>query len=310
MGQEAEAGEIWDQSEALIDNPSSRAVARMKNALEMAGIGPGMVVLNGFGPAYGALQAMANQALKDIGAQAVSGEQMLADDSAVATCFVGSPDRLFALCQAGYAPVLTHALVGGGAVFPIVHTVAAQHGIALCDAMTDLKFGPYAVRSAREDAYVLLGDIEVSILQAGGETDVPHGMVGEVVLDDPLANDAPRRTGVLSALEQVPHRYRTPGLQGWLGFAQPVATVQDHKVRASDIAQLVSEHEDVLDARLIAHAKDETQPVLQVETEAGDWIDEDVLALFEALTGLRTQLERLAPGRFGNTGRAFALMAA
>ncbi|WP_375573621.1 hypothetical protein ABWH92_07695 [Ahrensia marina] len=302
--------EAWSQAEALVDNPSSRAVARMKAALEMAGIGSGMVVLNGFGPAYGALQAMTDQALRELGAQPISGEQMLTDESVVATCFVGSPDRLFALCQAGYAPVLTHALVGGGAVFPIVHTVAAQHGIAMCDAMTDPDFGPYALRQAREDAYVLLGDIDVAIVQPGGDSEVPHGMVGEVLLDDPAANDAPLRTGVLSALEQVPHRYRTPGLQGWLGFAQPVATVQEHKVQARDIAQLVSDHEDVLDARLIAHAEDQAQPILQVETEAGDWIDEDVLARFEALTGLRPQLERLAPGRFGNTGRTFAMMAA
>jgi len=302
--------EAWSQSEALIDNPSSRAVARMKAALEMAGIASGMVVLNGFGPAYGALQAITDQALRELGAQPISGEQMLTDESVVATCFVGSPDRLFALCQAGYAPVLTHALVGGGAVFPIVHTVAAQHGIAMCDAMTDPDFGPYAVRQAREDAYVLLGDIDVAIVQSGGDSEMPHGMVGEVLLDDPAANDAPLRTGVLSALEQVPHRYRTPGLQGWLGFAQPAATVQEHKVQARDIAQLVCDHEDVLDARLIAHAEDQAQPILQVETEAGDWIDEDVLARFEALTGLRPQLERLAPGRFGNTGRTFAMMAA
>jgi hypothetical protein len=72
---------------------------------------------------------------------------MLADESLVATCFVGSPDRLFALCQAGYAPVLTHALVGGGAVFPIVHTIVGQFGIALCDMMTDPVFGPYATRT-------------------------------------------------------------------------------------------------------------------------------------------------------------------
>jgi hypothetical protein len=72
---------------------------------------------------------------------------MLADESLIATAFVGSPDRLFALCQEGYAPVLSHALVGGGAVFPIVHTVAAQHGIVLCDMMSDPQAGPYAVRS-------------------------------------------------------------------------------------------------------------------------------------------------------------------
>jgi phenylacetate-CoA ligase len=300
--------DLLDPSEALAAPPSRGAVGRMKAALDCAGIGEGMVVLNGFGPAYGSLQAMADEALKALGAAPVSGEDMLADENLVATGFVGSPDRLFALCQAGYAPVLTHALVGGGAVFPIVHTVATQHGIALCDMMTDPVFGPFATRTSREDAYVLLDGVELSVLRAGGENPVPHGMIGEVVLGDETGKAL--RTGVLSAFEQVPHRYRAPGLQGWLGFAQPVATVQEHAVHASDIAALVSEHEDVLDARLIAHSKDEAEPILQVETEAGEWIDEDVLARFEALTGLRPVLQRVAPGKFGNSGRNFALMAA
>lgn len=300
--------DLLDQSEALADPPSDGAKARMKAALDCAGIGEGMVVLNGFGPAYGTLQAMADEALKALGATSVSGEDMLADESLVATCFVGSPDRLFALCQAGYAPVLTHALVGGGAVFPIVHTIVGQFGIALCDMMTDPVFGPYATRTRREDAYTLLDGVEVSVLRAGGENPVPHGMIGEVVLSDEPGTAL--RTGVLSAFEQVPHRYRAPGLQGWMGFAQPVATVQEHAVKASDVAALVSEHEDVLDARLIAHSKDEAEPILQVETEAGAWIEEDVLARFEALTGLRPVLQRVAPGRFGNSGRNFALMAA
>jgi phenylacetate-CoA ligase len=300
--------DLLDQSEALADPPSHGATARMKAALDCAGIGDGMVVLNGFGPAYGTLQAMADEALKALGAKSVSGEDMLADESLVATCFVGSPDRLFALCQAGYAPVLTHALVGGGAVFPIVHTIVGQFGIALCDMMTDPVFGPYATRTKREDAYTLLDGVEVSVLRAGGENPVPHGMIGEVVLSDEPGTAL--RTGVLSAFEQVPHRYRAPGLQGWMGFAQPVATVQEHAVKASDVAALISEHEDVLDARLIAHSKDEAEPILQVETEAGAWIEEDVLARFEALTGLRPVLQRVAPGRFGNSGRNFALMAA
>jgi hypothetical protein len=77
--------DLLDQSEALADPPSHGATARMKAALDCAGIGEGMVVLNGFGPAYGTLQAMADEALKALGATSVSGEDMLADESLVAT---------------------------------------------------------------------------------------------------------------------------------------------------------------------------------------------------------------------------------
>ena len=307
--------DVWPRAELVayapgVQAPSEPAVARMTAALTMAGIVPDMVVLNGFGPAYGALEALAAAGLKQLGARGVSGEEMLADESLIATAFVGSPDRLFALCQEGYAPVLSHALVGGGAVFPIVHTVAAQHGIALCDMMSDPQAGPYAVRSQRDEAYALLEGVEVAIRRPGGEDAMPHGMIGEVVLEGAVGEQPHLRTGVLSALEQVPHRYRKPGLQGWLGFAQPVASVQDHRVQASDMARLVSEVDELLDARLLSHDEDGATPVLQIVTEAGDWIEADVLARFEALTGLRPQIERLTPGRFGNSGRAFALMAA
>jgi phenylacetate-CoA ligase len=302
--------DVWPRAELAAEALSEPAVARMVAALTTAGIVPDMVVLNGFSTAYGALETLAAAGLQKLGARGVSGEQMLADESLIATAFVGSPDRLFALCQEGYAPVLSHALVGGGAVFPIVHTVAAQHGIVLCDMMSDPQAGPYAVRSQRDEAYALLDGVEVAIWRPGGEDAMPHGMIGEVVLEAAVEGQAHLRTGVLSAMEQVPHRYRKPGLQGWLGFAQPAASVQDHRVQASDMARLVSEVDELLDARLLTYDQDGATPVLQIETEAGNWIEADVLARFEAMTGLRPQIERLTPGRFGNSGRAFALMAA
>jgi hypothetical protein len=122
----------------------------------------------------------------------------------------------------------------------------------------------------RDEAYALLDGVEVAILRPGGEDAMPHGMIGEVVLERAVGNSPSAHRGALSALEQVPHRYRKPGLQGWLGFAQPVASVQDHAVQASDMARLVSEVDELLDARLlIAHDQDGATPVLQIETEAG-----------------------------------------
>lgn len=294
-----------------LQEPSQATVSRMCQALERTGFSAGCVVLNGFSRAYPELDVIARRSLEMLGAHMVSGEDLLDDETLVATGFLGSPDRLFALCRAGYAPALTHALLAGGAVFPIVHTLAQQHDIALCDVMSDPEFGPYAIRCARDACFTLFDGVDVQVLRAGSDAPVPHGMVGEVVLHDEKDEQAqPLRTGVLSAMEQVPHTYRTPGLQGWMGFAQPTATVQDTKVRALDIASLVTAHEDILDARLVAHVKDEVPPVLQVETEAGEWIEAEVLTSFQALTGLCPQIERIAPGQFGNTGRTFTLQAA
>lgn len=297
---------------------SEHAIMRMGQALsqafDLANTSPDTTLLVGFGAAYPALDAMVRQACAKRAVQVVSGEDMLADENLIATHFVGSPDRLFALLRAGYGNVLTHALVGGGAVFPIVHALAQQHGVHVCDIMSDDAYGPYALRDDCEAPYRLLENTNVRVLQPGGDSDVAHGMIGEVVLsysdDDEADDEPPICTGVLSAFEQVPHRHRKPGLMGWMGFAQPAVHVCQANVRAIDVATLIQEHDEVLDARLIAPVKDEAAAILQVETEAGDWIEENVLESFEALTGLRPQLQRIAPGQFGNTGRVFGLKAA
>ena len=299
------------ETPSSLQEPSQAAIARMCDALERSGFPADGVVLNGFSDAYSELDLMARRALERLNVRVVSGEDLLADETLVATVFVGSPDRLFALCRVGYAKVLTHALLAGGAVFPIVHALARQHDISLCDVMSDPGFGPYALRPARDEGFALLDGVDVQILRVGSDRPVPLGMVGEVVLREGRDRQAdPLRTGVLSAMEQVPHRYRVPGLQGWMGFAQPVATVQDAKVQAVDIATLINEHDDVLDARLMMPADDDVSPVLQVETEAGEWIEAELRRRFEALTGLRPAVERVIPGRFGNTGRSFTVMAA
>ncbi len=293
-----------------INEPSQRAVERMCAALEAAGFAEGQVVLTGYGTAYATIQALTDAALNHLGAYAVTGEQMLADDTLIATGFVGAPDRFFALCRAGYGQVLERALVAGGVAFPIVHAIATQQSIILTDAMLDAHFGPYALRQSRADSFAVLEQATVSILRAGSNDCMPHGMIGEVVLrEEPDALTA-IRSGVLSAWEQVPHRYRAPGLKGWMGFVVPAKKVYHAQVRAGDVASVINQHEQVLDARLVSHPKDAEMPILQIETEAGEWIDNDVLATFEARTGLRPILERVVPGKFGNTGRLFGLQVA
>ncbi len=300
-------------------NVSKAATARMVEAMERATIGDNQTVLVGFGEAYRDLQALVVAAAGVRGNGTISPHCLLDSPDEKPTCFIGSPDQLFALLRAGYGHVLSHALIGGGAVFPIVHSLAVQHGVRLTDMMSDPSYGPYALRHARDEAYWLLDNVTVDIVQPGGETVMPKGMVGEVVLSEPVGDSAPVRTGVLSKLEQVPHAYRKPGLMGWMGLVQPTVRVEQSAVRAADLATLVGEHDEILDARLLAHAPAKNAdhsdngsnvPILQVETEAGAWIEQDLMESFEALTGLRPRVQRVQPGKFINTGRPFGLLAA
>lgn len=278
------------------------AIKRFICALELAGIDGDRIVLNGFGSAYYELETMADEALAELGCRAVSANDLLDDPSLEASAFVGSPDRFYALCRSGYTSVLSHALLAGGAVFPMIYQSAQMQAVELCDMMSDPRYGPYALRREKGGSYQLLPDSTVTLLQSGGHSPVPCGMVGEVVLGD---DDAPLRTGVLSAFEQVPHSHREPGLQGWMGFAEQAVELSEQIVSAETIASLIDEHDEVLGARLVL-GKDEDGLHLEVETEAGDWIEPDLVASFARISGLVAHISRIAPGQMPNTGRVFA----
>lgn len=284
------------------DSPNEAAVIRFVCALEQAGISGDKVVLNGFGSAYRELETMAGEALSKLGCRAVSANDLLDDPSLEASAFVGSPDRFYALCRSGYASVVGHALLAGGAVFPMIYQSAQMQAVELCDMMSDPLYGPYALRREMGGSYQLLPDTQVKLLQSGGHSAVPCGMAGEVVLGGDVAS---RRTGVLSAFEQVPHRHREPGLQGWMGFAEQTVELNEQRVSAEDIATLIAQHDEVLCARLVLGG-DEGGLVLEVETEADDWIEPDLVASFARISGFNARIIRVTPGQMPNTGRVFA----
>ncbi|MEM6711398.1 MAG: hypothetical protein AAF590_03870 [Pseudomonadota bacterium] len=291
-------------------------MARTGDALERAGFQAGQIVLNGLAPdASGREPSLLEHGLAEaadaMGLRLVEGETLL-DEGVEATGFIGTPDRFFLLCRLGYGPQLTHALLAGGAVFPIVYGSADQHTITLSDLLIDKAFGPFALRSAREGAHMLLHDVQVDICRPGSLEALPLGMVGEAVLTsafDDSQDALQTRTGMLTAFEQVPHRYRAPGLQGWMGLVQPSITCGEAVVTARDIASIVAGADEVLDARLVSG--DDAMPgmVLQVETEAGTWIEDVLATSLRDITGLSASIERVAPGSFANTGRFFTVAA-
>ena len=294
---------------------SPEAISRFGEALKLAGFPTSGLVLNAFGPAYADLDALANAAIEAHGCTPIGPQALLESEDRVATHFVGPPDRLLALLEAGYGAVLETALLAGGPVFPIVRQAAVTHAVMLSDVMSDLAFGPYAVRKDGQGSFVLLDGVDMQVMRPTGDTALADGMVGEVVLE--TTDGGQMRTGVLSAIDQAPHTGQGRKLVGWMGLVTETLRLdEDHSVSKGDVEAIIATHEDVLDARLIACEQQATgeeissAPILQVETEAGDWIDGDLKRAFEKRTGVEPRIERLLPGQLPNTGRVLVRAAA
>ena len=288
------------------------AVERFVRALGHAGFARGSTVLNAFSAAWPALERQSREALALHGCRAVSPQACIADAALRPSHFIGPPDRFHALCRSGYAAVFSHAMLAGGAVFPVVRRLAELNRVALVETMADDVFGPYALRLPGERLFRPLEGVEVCLVRPGSEAPLPEGRPGEVLLRAEGTEVPYHRTGVISQLELVPHRQRKPGLAGWMGAVRGHLPLGGgREVGTDDMAALLAYHEAVLDARLVLEERDGGPlPVLQVETEAGAWIEDDLAHRFKAMTGVVPVIERIVPGALPATGRVFASRAA
>ncbi|MBV6657189.1 MAG: hypothetical protein KI785_05405, partial [Devosiaceae bacterium] len=192
---------------------------------------------------------------------------------------------------------------------------AALQEISVLELLFAPRFGPYASRTSADALYDLLDGTEVRIVRPATSEPMALGTVGEVQVRD-RASEAWFSTGMLSALELVPHNHRAPRLTGWLGPADAALTLKTgQRIGAEQLASVVGYHEAVLDARLLVGARraPETDPdlTLQVETEAGAWIEADLAQRMQKAVGLvDLRIERVLPGALAMTGRAVGYRAA
>lgn len=292
------------------------AVGRLVGALAHAQFPSPTIALNAFSSAWPELAKWSDAALADYGLEVVDPQTLASSGQKPPTVFIGPPDRLHALCKSGYARVFSHALVAGGPVFPVVRTRARLSKLSLSEAMVASEFGPFAIRLPDGPLYRVLDGVEAQIMRAGTYDRLPAGAIGEVaVRSDP--HGPWTLSGILSAFEMVPHRFRAAQLLGWLGDADPQVSFDQQSsppgkpVGPKEMAALIAFHEAVLDARLIVEERGQARrPVLQVETEAGDWIESELAQRFRAMTGLQPAIERVVPGRLPPTGRAVGYRAA
>ncbi|MEM1287205.1 MAG: hypothetical protein AAGH60_02520 [Pseudomonadota bacterium] len=287
------------------------AAERLARVLKTASFPEEIAIMNGFGPAWPALRAISQAGISAFGGEPVLPHEVLEDGSKAPCAYVGPPDRLHALCRSGYAKYFSHAVVSGAGMFPIVRRRAELLKVALIEALISPSFGPYALKLPGERAYYALDGVHVRVAKAGSDRSLNDGLIGEVLVRAP-DEILWTRTGTLSAFEQVPHRLREPGLIGWLGPVDEKLHVGDTAISADAVAAVEAYDPSILDARVVLRApmgeiSDPTSLVLQVETEAGAWIEDDVAQRFYANTGLRPKVERVVPGRLPQTGRRFVL---
>jgi phenylacetate-CoA ligase len=201
---------------------------------------------------------------------------------------------------------ITKAAVGGGALFPSLRAEYAERGIACrqCYATADL--GNIAFESDAQDGMIVDEGVIVEIVRPGTGDPVAPGEVGEVVVtalnpDYPLIRFA---TGDLSAVIEgaSPCGRTNMHIKGWMGRADQTTKIKGMFVRPEQVADLVSRHEGISRARVIASREGETD-VMTVRIEAKDGAADHYADTVTETLKLKGRIEIVAPGSLPNDGK-------
>jgi phenylacetate-CoA ligase len=209
---------------------------------------------------------------------------------------------------------LKKALVGGEAFPPSLRDWLAERGIAgfQCYATADL--GLVAYETSAREGLVLDEQVIVEIVRPGSGDVVADGEVGEVVVttlnaDYPLIRFG---TGDLSAVlpGRCPTGRTNTRIKGWLGRADQTAKVRGMFVHASQIAEVVKRHPELLRARLVVEgemAEDRMTLFAEITNTEKDsepeGLAERVAGTLRDVTKLRGTVAFKRPGELANDGK-------
>jgi len=205
---------------------------------------------------------------------------------------------------------LKKALVGGEAFPPSLRDWLAARGIEgyQCYATADL--GLVAYETSSRDGLVLDEHVIVEIVRPGSGTPVADGEVGEVVVtalnpDYPLVRFG---TGDLSAVlpGRCPTGRTNTRIKGWLGRADQTAKVRGMFVHASQIAEVVKRHPELLRARLVVEgemAEDRMTLFAELPATAPEGLADRVAQTLRDITKLRGTVAFKRPGELANDGK-------
>lgn len=289
---------------------------RMGRFLHACGVGQGDIVQNCFGYHLTPAGMIFESGARAVGAAVLpagTGQTELQARAAAdvgATAYAGTPDYLKVILDKAEAMGLklniTKAAVGGGALFPSLRQEYADRGIACLQSYATADLGNIAYESEAMEGMIVDEQVIVEIVTPGTGDPVAPGQVGEVVVttlnpDYPLIRFA---TGDLSAIlpGQSPCGRSNIRIKGWMGRADQTTKIKGMFVRPEQVAALVSKHDEIVKARVIAGREGEMDTMtVQIEA-AGGSADTYAGSVVDALK-LKGKIEVVAPGSLPNDGK-------
>lgn len=233
--------------------------------------------------------------------------------------YTGTPDFLKILIEKADAmgediSSITHALVGGGPLFPQLRDFYASRGISCQQSFATAELGNIAYETATPDGLVegmVVGEGRiVEILVPGtGDPVAQDGDVGELVVtllntDAPLIRFA---TGDLSAVMpgQSPCGRTNMRIRGWMGRADQTTKVRGMFIHPEQVAETIKRHPEVTRARLVVDAIDaKDHPVLKCEVSLeSDALKTAIAESFQAVCKVRGQVDFVDSGSLPNDGK-------
>ena len=289
---------------------------RVGRFLHACGVGKGDIVQNCFGYHLTPAGMIFESGARAVGAAVLpagTGQTELqaraAHDIGV-TAYAGTPDYLKVILdkadEMGLSLGITKAAVGGGALFPSLRQEYAERGITCLQCYATADLGNIAYESEAADGMIVDEGVIVEIVTPGTGTPVAPGEVGEVVVttlnpDYPLIRFA---TGDLSAIMEgaSPCGRTNIRIKGWMGRADQTTKIKGMFVRPEQVAALVSRHDGISRARVIASREGEMD-VMTVQIEADGGEPETYAGAVADTLKLKGRIEIVAKGSLPNDGK-------
>lgn len=203
---------------------------------------------------------------------------------------------------------LSLGLVGGEALPGSLRTELSDSGVEVVQFYGTADLGMVAYESSAKEGMILEEKVIVEIVRPGTGEPVPEGEVGEIVVttlspEYPLIRFA---TGDLSAFMpgSSPCGRTNRRIKGWMGRADQTAKVRGMFVHPSQVASVVSRHDEVLRARLVIGRVD-NQDVMTLKCEIENHqasIEQLIERSVREICKLRADIELFAAGALPNDG--------
>jgi phenylacetate-CoA ligase len=311
----ASPGPIYDPEGARTD------YWRFARAMYAAGFRTGDLVHNTFSYHLTPAGAMAESGARALGLPVIPGGtgQTELQARAIAdlkpTAYVGTPSFLLILLDKGRelgldTSSLRKALVSGEAFPPATRRrLADEFAIDAYQCYATADLGLAAYESSAREGLIVDEAIILEIVRPDSSEPVPPGEVGEVVVttfnpDYPLIRFA---TGDLSAVlpgESSCGRTNMR-IKGWLGRADQTTKVRGLFVHPHQVHEVMRRHDRVGRTRAVVRqleGQDELRLVCEVDGHAAG-LETKLAETMRAVTGLRAEVEFVAPGTLPNDGK-------